>query len=52
MPLGPQELLIVLVIVLVLFGGTKLPSLARSLGTAKREFEVGQSETADRATPG
>lgn len=35
---GP-DLLIVLAIVLVLFGGAKLPHLARSLGEAKREFE-------------
>jgi len=35
---GP-DLIIVLVIVLLLFGGAKLPQLARSLGEAKREFE-------------
>jgi sec-independent protein translocase protein TatA len=34
---GP-DLLIILVIVLLLFGGAKLPQLARSLGEAKREF--------------
>jgi sec-independent protein translocase protein TatA len=34
---GP-DLLIILLIVLLLFGGTKLPQLARSLGQAKREF--------------
>ena len=34
---GP-ELLIILFIVLLLFGGAKLPGLARSLGEAKREF--------------
>ena len=39
MNLGPTELIIVLVIVLVIFGGAKLPKLARSLGEAKREFE-------------
>lgn len=32
--LGPTELIIVLVIVLVLFGGAKLPKLAKSLGEA------------------
>ena len=37
---GP-ELLIVLAVVLVLFGGSRLPSLARSLGSAKGEFERG-----------
>lgn len=39
MNLGPTELIILLVIVLVLFGGSKLPKLAKSLGEAKREFE-------------
>jgi sec-independent protein translocase protein TatA len=37
---GP-ELLIVLAVLLVLFGGSRLPSLARSLGSAKGEFERG-----------
>ena len=35
---GP-DLIIVLVIVMVMFGATKLPELARGLGQAKREFE-------------
>ncbi|MFH1836344.1 MAG: twin-arginine translocase TatA/TatE family subunit [Methanobacteriota archaeon] len=42
MPLGNQELLIILAIILLLFGGKKLPELARSLGLAKKEFEKGQ----------
>jgi sec-independent protein translocase protein TatA len=47
MDLGPSELLIILVVVLVLFGGAKLPELARSLGKAKNEFERGtRGETA------
>ncbi len=37
--IGAPELLIVLVIVLLLFGATRLPKLARSLGEAKNEFE-------------
>ncbi len=37
-------LLIILVIVLVIFGGKKLPELARSLGKAKNEFKKGQEE--------
>ena len=55
--LGPQELIIVLVIVLVLFGGAKLPKLARSLGQAQKEFKTGLSEgekdddTADDTKP-
>jgi sec-independent protein translocase protein TatA len=49
--LGAPELLIVLAVVLVLFGGSKLPQLARSLGEAKREFETSHSEqsAADKA---
>ena len=39
--IGAPELLIVLVVVLVLFGGAKLPGLARSLGEAGREFRKG-----------
>jgi sec-independent protein translocase protein TatA len=41
---GGSELLIVLVIVLVLFGGAKLPQLARNLGQAQREFKRGTDE--------
>ena len=40
---GP-ELLILLAVILLLFGGKKLPELARSLGQAKREFHGSVSE--------
>lgn len=39
--LGAPELLIVLIVILVLFGGSKLPKLARSLGQAQNEFKRG-----------
>lgn len=42
--LGGSELLIILLIVLVLFGGAKLPKLARSLGQAQKEFKSGMDE--------
>jgi len=42
MDLGAPELLIILVVILLLFGGAKLPKLARSLGEAQREFKKGQ----------
>ncbi len=42
--LGAPELLIVLVIILLVFGGAKLPKLARSLGQAQREFKQGTTE--------
>ena len=35
---GP-DLLLVLLVVLVLFGGSQIPKLARSIGSAKTEFE-------------
>jgi len=42
--LKPQELLIILVILLVLFGGSKLPQLARNVGRAQKEFKTGLDE--------
>ena len=42
--IGAPELLIVLLVILLLFGGAKLPKLARSLGQAKNEFEAGTRE--------
>jgi sec-independent protein translocase protein TatA len=35
------DILIVLAVIALLFGGAKLPKLARSLGSAKGEFERG-----------
>ena len=42
--IGAPELLIILVLVLLVFGGAKLPKLARSLGQAQREFKDGLSD--------
>ena len=42
--LGSSELIIILVVLLVLFGGAKLPQLARSLGQAQRELKEGMKE--------
>jgi len=36
--IGMGELIVILVIILLLFGGAKLPELARALGKAMREF--------------
>ena len=44
MNLGVPELLIVLAVVLLLFGSTRLPKLARSLGQASKEFKQGVDE--------
>jgi sec-independent protein translocase protein TatA len=37
--LGGQEIIIILIIVLVLFGGTKIPQLMRGLGRGMNEFK-------------
>ena len=39
--LGMQELIIVLVILLLLFGSTRLPQLARGMGKSIKEFKKG-----------
>jgi sec-independent protein translocase protein TatA len=36
---GSPELIIILVVVLVLFGGSQLPKLAKNLGSAQKEFK-------------
>ena len=41
MNLGATELLIILAVVLLLFGSTRLPKLAKSLGQASNEFKKG-----------
>ncbi len=42
--LGATELIVILVILLVLFGGAKLPSLARGIGESIREFKKSSKE--------
>lgn len=39
--LGVPELVIILVIILVIFGGSQLPKLARSIGTSAKELRKG-----------
>lgn len=45
--LGGPELIIVLVILLLLFGGSKLPSLAKGLGQSIKEFKKAASDTSE-----
>lgn len=44
MPSGP-EWFIVLAVVLVIFGGSQLPKLAKNLGQAQKEFKHGLAES-------
>ena len=49
MHLGVQELVVILIIVIVLFGGSRLAGIGQALGTSMREFkeEVNRSEGDD-----
>jgi sec-independent protein translocase protein TatA len=45
--IGPMELIIVLVILLVIFGAKRLPEIGRSLGSSAREFKKGITDGED-----
>jgi sec-independent protein translocase protein TatA len=38
---SPGEIIAVVVVIVLLFGGTQLPKLARSIGQAQKEFKKG-----------
>ncbi len=42
--LGPTEMIIALVVILLLFGAKRIPELARGLGSGVREFKAGTKE--------
>lgn len=49
--LGTPELLLILVILLLLFGGSKLPQLSRSIGSSIKELRKGvRDDTKDQKT--
>jgi sec-independent protein translocase protein TatA len=41
---GPDLIVVLVVAVVVLFGGTQIPKIARSLGSAQSEFKKGVAE--------
>ena len=42
--IGTQEILVIVILVLLLFGGKKIPELMRGLGRGVKEFKDGQKE--------
>jgi len=42
MNLGPTEIILILVVVLLMFGGKKIPELMRGLGRGVKEFKDGK----------
>jgi len=49
--IGPWEIALILVIVLILFGGRKLPQLAKAIGETIREYRKASSEPVAEETP-
>ncbi len=47
MSFGATEIIIILVIILILFGGKKLPELARGLGKGIKEFKKASNEVTE-----
>lgn len=48
---GPQELIWIVVIVVILFGAKKLPELARSMGSSVTQFKKGLKDGGQDAPP-
>lgn len=55
--IGPGEIIVIVVVLMLLFGARKLPELARSIGQSAKEFRRGldegarESATEDEETP-
>ena len=47
MNLGPTEILIIAFVVLLLFGGKKIPELMKGLGKGVKSFKEGMNEVTD-----
>lgn len=51
--LGPMEIVIILVVVLIIFGGRKIPELGKDIGSGIREFRkaiTGNPQSGDSET--
>jgi TatA/E family protein of Tat protein translocase len=47
---GPDLLIVIIVIAVLLFGGAAIPKLARNLGSAKNQFEAGLKDGKEQGT--
>ena len=47
MSLGPWEIALIFLFIIIVFGGKKLPELARGLGLGLKEFKKAKQEIAD-----
>ena len=47
MSLGPWEIVLILLVIILIFGGKKIPELARGLGKSLREFKKTTREIKD-----
>ena len=47
MSVGPWQVIIIILAIIILFGGKKLPELARGLGLGLREFQKATREIKD-----
>lgn len=47
MSLGPWEIVLIILVIILIFGGKKIPELARGLGKGLNEFKKAKKEIAD-----
>jgi len=45
--IGPQELIVILIVVVLMFGGTKIPELMKGLGKGIKEFKNASKDDDD-----
>lgn len=49
--LGPTELVVIVIVIFLLFGATRLPQLAKALGQSKKAFRDGLDEAEREPAP-
>jgi len=48
---GPTEIVVIVLVILLLFGGKKIPEFARGLGKGIREFKEGMKQIDEESKP-